>query len=361
MVTLATEAARDPAIIKDLILAGADCFRINSAHDAMDDWQQMVDHVRHASIEARRPCSINMELAGPKPRTREVHLEDPKRRLYLGDRILLMRSLGKTDGSTPCCADISLPEVLNQVRLGETVWFDEGRFGGRVVELNDRGIVLQLEHALPKGGKLRPGKGLNFPDSCLNVGPLTADDSKNLDFVAAHADMVGCSFVREVSDIDTIQGELDKNLNGRPAPALMVKIETAQAVRNLPDLIVRAAGRQPLAVMIARGDLAIEIGYERLAEIQEEILWLCEAAHVPVIWATQVLDRLVRKGTPTRAEITDAAMGERAECVMLNKGPYIRQAVAMLDDVLTRMEEHQSKKTAQLRALKCWQYLSPNP
>jgi len=106
--------------------------------------------------------------------------------------------------------------------------------------------------------------------------------------------------------------------------------------------------------MIARGDLAVEIGYQRLAEIQEEILWLCEAAHVPVIWATQVLENLAKKGIPTRAEITDAAMAERAECVMLNKGDYIQEAVTILDDVLHRMEAHQSKKSPRLRALHLW-------
>ncbi|MEL6325669.1 MAG: pyruvate kinase, partial [Cyanobacteria bacterium J06626_23] len=122
-----------------------------------------------------------------------------------------------------------------------------------------------------------------------------------------------------------------------------------------PELIVNAAGRQPFGVMIARGDLAVEIGYQRLAEMQEEILWICEAAHVPVIWATQVLENLVKTGTPSRAEMTDAAMSERAECVMLNKGPYITDAVKILDDVLTRMQAHQLKKTPQLRALQSWQ------
>jgi pyruvate kinase len=122
----------------------------------------------------------------------------------------------------------------------------------------------------------------------------------------------------------------------------------------LPSLIVKAAAKQPLAVMITRGDLAVELGYERLAEMQEEILWLCEAAHVPVIWATQVLESLAKKGIPSRAEVTDAAMAERAECVMLNKGPYIVETVALLDNVLKRMQEHQTKKTAQLRALKSW-------
>ncbi|WP_370850826.1 pyruvate kinase [Megasphaera sp.] len=107
----------------------------------------------------------------------------------------------------------------------------------------------------------------------------------------------------------------------------------------------------PLGIMIARGDLAVEVGYRRLAELQEEIMWICEAAHVPVIWATQVLENLVKTGLPSRAEITDAAMGERAECVMLNKGPYIVEAVSVLTNILQRMETHQYKKTSQLRAL----------
>jgi pyruvate kinase len=161
--------------------------------------------------------------------------------------------------------------------------------------------------------------------------------------------------VREPADIELLQSELQKRV-GRDWQkiAMVAKIETKRAVRNLPELIVHAAGKQPFGVMIARGDLAVEIGYQRLAEMQEEIMWLCEAAHVPVIWATQVLENLVRKGIPTRAEITDAAMSERAECVMLNKGPYLAQAVAILVDVLTRMQAHQVKKTPQLRALQTW-------
>ncbi len=135
---------------------------------------------------------------------------------------------------------------------------------------------------------------------------------------------------------------------------LIAKIETRLAVRNLPELIVQGAGAQPFGVMIARGDLAVEVGYRRMAEIQEELLWLCEAAHVPVIWATQVLDNFVKKGIRHRAEMTDAAMAERAECVMLNKGPTPDEAVRLLDDVLGRMEGHQFKKTSRMRALRSW-------
>jgi pyruvate kinase len=103
---------------------------------------------------------------------------------------------------------------------------------------------------------------------------------------------------------------------------------------------------------VARGDLGVEVGFERLSEVQEEILWLCEAAHVPVVWATQVLESLAKGGMPSRAEVTDAAMGSRAECVMLNKGPYIQTALKFLCDVLKRMAAHHSKKTPLLRKLK---------
>jgi pyruvate kinase len=96
--------------------------------------------------------------------------------------------------------------------------------------------------------------------------------------------------------------------------------------------------------MIARGDLAVELGWERLAEYQQRILWFCEAAHVPVVWATQVLESMMRSGVPSRAELTDAAESERAECVMLNKGPYAVEAVELLDAILTRMQPHVDKK-----------------
>jgi pyruvate kinase len=110
--------------------------------------------------------------------------------------------------------------------------------------------------------------------------------------------------------------------------------------------------RPPLAVMVARGDLAVELGFERLAEVQEEILWLCEASHVPAIWATQVLDTLAKTGVPSRAEITDAAAGVAAECVMLNKGPHMEAALRTLVDILHRMERHHYKKRSIFRRLR---------
>jgi pyruvate kinase len=126
------------------------------------------------------------------------------------------------------------------------------------------------------------------------------------------------------------------------------------AFENLPELLLTAMRSEVVGVMIARGDLAVEVGFERLAEVQEEIMWACEAAHIPVIWATQVLDSLARTGQASRAEVTDAAMAVRAECVMLNKGPHITDAIGVLDSILTRMQSHHQKKRSLLRRLRAW-------
>ena len=135
---------------------------------------------------------------------------------------------------------------------------------------------------------------------------------------------------------------------------LVLKIETRQGFANLPAILLTAMRHPRVAVMIARGDLAVEIGFERLAEVPRQILALCEAAHVPAIWATQVLETLAKTGQPARAEITDAAAGERADCVMLNKGPHITEAIRTLDDILARMDEVQTKSRTLMRHIHSW-------
>ncbi|MFZ2173860.1 MAG: pyruvate kinase, partial [Rhodococcus sp. (in: high G+C Gram-positive bacteria)] len=160
------------------------------------------------------------------------------------------------------------------------------------------------------------------------------------------------SFVRGADDVVLLHDHLRKL--AATDLGLILKIETVAGFENLPDILLTAMRWPQVGVMIARGDLAVEAGYGRLAEVQEEILWLCEAAHVPVVWATQVLDTLTRTGRPSRAEVTDAAMSGRAECVMLNKGPFVDHAVAFLDDILVRMSDHQRKKSSLLRQLHSW-------
>jgi pyruvate kinase len=376
MVTLPTEAATDYKLVREMIEHGANCMRINCAHDTPELWQAMIDNIHRAEQETGISCKVNMDIAGPKIRTGVVLAPHHETRVFKGDRILLSRSefkeehkhKGKVEAGEAIPSHVkhfqtscTIPEILDLLEENTSVYIDDGKIQTRVIDIQypiskgNTGILLEVTNASPKGVKLLPEKGMNFPDTVLSLSPLTEKDLTDLDFVAIHADIIGYSFVQRPEDIRLLQQELEKRYGERQSrPAIMAKIETAIAVSNLPELIVYAAGKQAFGVMIARGDLAVEIGYERLIEIQEEILWLCEAAHVPVIWATQVLESLVKNGIPSRGEMTDAAMAERAECVMLNKGLFITEAISILDNVLTRMETHQSKKTPQLRALHSW-------
>jgi len=251
---------------------------------------------------------------------------------------------------TPPTIGCTIPEVFENVKAGDTIWFDDGKIGAVVDQVNADHVIVRISHAPLAGGKLRADKGINLPDSEIQLSAMTAKDIEDLTFAAKHADVVELSFANTARDVELLQEHL-KRLGGRE-PAIVLKIETRRGFENLPEMLLTAMRWPCCGVMIARGDLAVECGFERLAEVQEEILWISEAAHAPVIWATQVLETLAKTGMPSRAEITDAAMGDRAECVMLNKGPHILSAVRALDDILRRMQTHQTKKRAMLRELR---------
>jgi pyruvate kinase len=352
MVTLGVEAADDPYFITRLVQQGADVVRINCAHDDENVWAHMLAHARTAEQKLGRRICILMDIAGPKVRTLDVTTLRDRDRLLVGDELLLRQepALAYSGFSTGC----TIPEIFGRLKLGDRVSLDDGKLRGRIIRQSEEGLVARFEEGRTKGLRLKPEKGLNFPDVDLGLGPLTDEDKRHLDFVVHHADLVGYSFVQSAKHVATLQDELAARRSDWRRLGLIAKIETPRAVRNLPEIIVQAAGRQPVGVMIARGDLAIELGFERVAEMQEEILWVCEAAQVPAIWATQVLESLVSKGLPSRGEMTDAAMSARAECVMLNKGPNLLAGVAALDRLLARMGAHQSKKTPTLRALRSW-------
>lgn len=279
-------------------------------------------------------------------------------RLHIGDNLTITRDPfpGKpaeydASGRLLHTARIacSLPEVFLSVQPGERILIDDGRIEGVIRSVSQNKIGVEITHAREGGEKLLANKGINLPDSRLGLSGLTEQDITDLEFVVQHADMVGLSFVRNPSDIQSLQNHL-KRLNAEKL-GIVIKIETRAAFEHFPELLLTLLQSQNIGVMIARGDLAVECGYERLAELQEEILWLAEAARLPVIWATQVLEGLSRSGKPSRAEITDAAMGVRAECVMLNKGTHIVEAIQSLADILQRMQSHQQKKNSLLRRL----------
>jgi len=261
--------------------------------------------------------------------------------LRRGDRLWLTSSGADQKGlGIRGAINCTVPEALVDLQVGERVLFDEGRIAGLIREVRPGAVKLEITQARPKGSRLRANKGINFPDSRLTIPALTSRDFTDLAFAAAHADIVSYSFVSQATDIEVLQQELHGH--GREDLAVVLKIETRRAFLNLPRLLLTAMRYpRPLGVMIARGDLAIECGWEELAEIQEEILRICAAAHIPCIWATQVLDEMARHGMPTRAEITDAAMGARAEAVMLNKGPNITATVRTLGAIVARFHPRQ--------------------
>jgi len=354
MVTLDTQAADDPGFVVELGRHGADAVRINCAHDSSDIWTRMVANVRKAEQTIGRRFRILMDIAGPKVRLTDVATPPETNRLNVGDEILLCRDLSASFDRVRFKASCAPAEVMDDLKTGDPISIDDGKLWGHLVRAVPGGFVARIEEGRLKGLRLKPQRGVNFPGVALNLDPLTEKDRRDLDFIVHNADLVGYSFVETAQHVAQLQSELAARRSDMRKLGLVAKIETPRAVKNLPEIIVQSAGQQPLAIMIARGDLAIELGFTRLAEMQEEILWLCEAAHIPAIWATQVLEGLVRKGIPSRGEMTDAAMAGRAECVMLNKGPNVLRAIDTLDRLLRRMSEHQVKKTPTLRALRSW-------
>ncbi|HYN04161.1 MAG TPA: pyruvate kinase [Vicinamibacteria bacterium] len=474
MVTMPSEAAREPDLVDELLATGMDVMRINCAHDDVEAWLAMIRLLRRAERKQGRSCRVYADLAGPKLRTgplapagqvmklrphRDIrgqvlaparvrllpldapteagepaavatvpiggpalgeaapgdrlHFHDTRGReraitllrrdgpgflgeieetailetglplvlgrdgsprsegvvgplpeveepltLAAGDLLVLTR--GQEPGRAavrgsggrvlePARIPCTLEDVFDSVRAGEPVWFDDGRIGGDVVSAAKERIEVRITHVPSKGGKLRPEKGINLPETDLRTPALTEKDLADLESLAHHVDMVGLSFVRRPDDVLRLEQELTR-LDAQHL-GVVLKVETRRGFENLPRLLLTALQSPPVGVMVARGDLAVEVGFERMAEVQEQILWLCEAAHVPVIWATQVLEGLAKSGTPSRAEVTDAVMSGRAECVMLNKGPHIVEAVRFLGGLLERMEAHRSKQRPRLRRL----------
>lgn len=265
-----------------------------------------------------------------------------------GDTFLLNAS-GESDDPAAKVLAFPEPALLEQVRAGERVILDDGKIVAVAQSCGPSGVVCAVQHALKSPTRLRSGKGIAFPDSTLAVPQLRPQDETALAFALEQADGVGVSFVNSAHDVALVGERI--RAAGRPGFGMILKLETRGVLRNLPGILFEALKYDPVGLMIARGDLAVELSFERLAEIQEELLCFGEACHLPVIWATQVLDSAAQTGVPTRAEVTDAAMAMRAECVMMGKGPHIDHATRMLADIIHRMESHQFKRRAMLRSL----------
>ncbi|MCJ7465258.1 MAG: pyruvate kinase [Maribacter sp.] len=363
MVTLPNEAAEDAQIVREMVQNGMQIARINLSHGNMDIWMKMVQIIRDISEEINQKVKIYIDLSGPKIRTSKIEIRNKKNKIKdrisirVGEHILLTKkttlgkssSFGKNDEQLEMAeVGISIPEIIDDLKIGDQVLFDDGMIRSHVIAKNEEDVELVLTNCYKL--KLGSHKGINLPNTKLRLPSLTKQDIEFLPFVCKHADMLGYSFVRTREDVSNLYKQL--NTIAAIDMGIVFKIENQEAFENLPQILLEGMTRNKIGVMIARGDLAVEIGFERISEVQNEILWICEAGHIPVIWATQVLENLAKTGIPTRAEISDAAQGAQAECVMLNKGDYINDAIKVLKNILVKMKEHSSKKKNASRSLK---------
>ncbi|WP_373493431.1 pyruvate kinase [Aquiflexum sp.] len=351
MVTFDSGFADNYALIKSLLLSGMNVARINCAHDDEATWSKMIRKLKKACKQTGLDCKIYMDLAGPKIRTKLLCKGRTEGETKIKDGMLIwLAEEEKGFGDGDVVISPNEPGIISMLKKGDRVLIDDGKFGGIVEKVKKGKVCVRINRVSSKKGLIRNEKGINFPDTVLTIPSLTDYDRGCLPFICEQADLLGYSFVKTAEDIGVLR-EAMKELGGK-TPALIIKIETHEAVGNLPSLLLEGMKHRGFGVMIARGDLAVEIGFERTGEIQEEILWICEAAHVPVVWATQVLESLNKSGMATRSEITDAGQSANAECVMINKGEHTLEVIATLKNILQRTAAHRIKKRFRFRSLK---------
>jgi pyruvate kinase len=336
MVTLPSEAADDPYIIKAFVDEGADCFRINCARDGRDVWEKMIERISREREGGKR-ASVFLDLGGSKLRV--VACTGGKRsiRLEQGDTLRIRRSPSPAFSSEDAGwleIAVSEPVGLRNASAGHHIWFDDGKIGGIVRKTDANAIEIEITSVKKGGRKLRLERGLNLPDTPLHLQSMTQKDYADLPFASGHADFVALSFIRTPSDVDEFRMALPDGIEA--SPTLVIKIETWEALQQLPRLMLAGMRRERVAMLLARGDLAVECGITALPRIQNDVLRYCAAGSLPLFWATGVLERASRTGEPTRSEMTDAAYASRAQCVMLNKGPRNIQALRLLGNLLER-------------------------
>lgn len=314
-------------MLKALFLAGVDTFRLNFSHGTQDDHARVHAAIRALEQEIKRPIGILMDLQGPKIRVGT--LQGGKITVEAGETIRFV--LSGSDGDRLA---IPLPhrEIFAAVAPDHDLLIDDGRVRVRVTGLGDDVIDAKVI----VGGTISNHKGVNLPGTLLDLSPLTSKDRADLEFgLRLGVDWVALSFVQKPSDV--IEA---RSLIGARA-GVMAKIEKPAALERIDDIIQLCD-----AIMVARGDLGVEIPHEDVPGRQKELVRACRLAVKPVIVATQMLDSMVATPTPTRAEVSDVATAiyDGADAVMLSAesatGRYPREAVEMMDRIIRSTEEH---------------------
>jgi pyruvate kinase len=318
-------ASSEPAMIETLFEAGADVFRINMSHTPQDRMRALVASIREVERKRDRPIGILADLQGPKLRIGEF--AEPAVQIKNGATFVL------DSEPTPGTAErvyLPHPEILAALKPGHKLLLDDGKIRLEALETSPKHAITRVV----VGGKLSARKGVNLPDTTIALPALTAKDRSDLDAVLeAGADWIGLSFVQRPEDV----AEAKKITRGRAA--VMAKIEKPQAVLRLGDILEISD-----ALMVARGDLGVELPLERVPGVQKQMTRAARRAGKPVVVATQMLESMISSPAPTRAEVSDVATAifEGADAVMLSAesaaGQYPAEAVSTMDRIATEVE-----------------------
>jgi pyruvate kinase len=312
-------------MIRKLLVAGADAFRINMSHGSHSQKAKLVEHIRELEKELHRPTTILFDLQGPKLRV--GHFDGGAAELEKGDRFVLDRSRKAGDSSR---VELPHPELFEAIKAGDRVLIDDGKIRLKVVEAGNDEIVTQVQ----VGGTISDNKGVNVPDVVVPIPALTDKDRKDLKFaLEQRADWIALSFVQRPEDVAEA-----REMIGEKA-ALMAKIEKPAALERLSDIIALSDG-----VMVARGDLGVELPPWKVPPIQNQIVASARQFGKPVVVATQMLESMISSPSPTRAEVSDVATAiyDGADAVMLSAesatGDYPCEAVQMMDRIAQSVE-----------------------
>jgi pyruvate kinase len=321
----------------ELIDAGMDVARLNFSHGTHAYHKELIDSVRQAARERNRVIAILQDLQGPKIRVGSLAKEGVE--LKAGDTVLLYPEGASPKTSThgkiliPISAEIARP-VANDTRKGARILFDDGKIQTRATSVAAPEIVVEVE----VGGRLTSQKGMNLPGTPLSIPCLTEKDLEDLSFgLSQGVDAVALSFVRSKEDIEQIRERMQKLCND--PPIVVPKIEREEAVDHLESIVEVSD-----VLLIARGDMAVEVGAERVPVIQKKLIHACNKRGVPVITATQMLESMMSSPTPTRAEASDVANAvfDGTDAVMLSgetaSGQYPAETVRTMTRIILEAE-----------------------
>src|SRR5690554_3429426 len=318
-------ASSDEAMIEKLYQAGADVFRVNMSHSDHETMRTLVGRIRNVERRVERPIAILADLQGPKLRVGAF--AEKKVALKVGQQFTLDDNPEPGDTSR---VHLPHPEILESVQPGHRLLIDDGRLQ-LVARETGKGFI---SCEVVAGNSISDRKGVSLPDTDLPLGALTEKDRRDLDAVlATGVDWIALSFIQRPEDL----AEVRKIARGRAA--LMAKIEKPQAVKRLAEIIELSD-----ALMVARGDLGVEVPLEAVPGIQKQITRACRAAGKPVVVATQMLESMISAPVPTRAEVSDVATAvfEGADAVMLSAesaaGSYPIEAVTTMDSIAYQVE-----------------------